>query len=399
MMNSEDRQTGDIKFSEELLNSFDAVNTKSEVGLQIVKDMVEFYKKRAALEESYAKGLAGLHKTMPGSGLFTKETPIQKEMKTLRTALLGTNEVGLKVSEQHQELCNKILNDICKQLEAWIKTKDTERKKISGEGQKHIKTVADAKGAVAKNKENCEKLVKESEKAKEALMKAEKDEINQPDNKKLQPVTRKASHNYNQAVDKVKAADQAYQASVKKANEELDSFRKEKMPVVLEQFQKFEEERWNTMLSSVRTYKNLYLALPPAISDYIGKDLNGLIENAKIDEDLTEFVKATKKEEKVEVIEYTPIKSKYDTEESNSNNNNNNATKEDTKTKDFSTKTAEEKLEEANAAKKSQKQQQDDEEAEQDKKSATKTKNDEDAKKKAQAAKANLFNESDDLFN
>jgi len=385
MMSSEDRQTGDIKFSEELLNSFDAVNTKSELGLQIVKDMVEFYKKRASVEESYAKALSGLHKTLPGSGLFTKDAPIQKEMKTLRVALLGTNEVGLKVAEQHQDLCNKILNDVCKQLEAWIKTKDAERKKISGEGQKHIKTVNDAKGAVVKNRENCDKLVKEADKAKEALMAAEKAEINQPDNKKLQPVTRKASHNHIQAVEKAKAADQVYQQSVKKANEELDSFRKEKMPAVLEQFQKWEEDRWNTLLASVRTYKNLYMAVPGVISDYIGKDLNGLIDNAKIDEDLTEFVKATKKEEKVEVIEYTPIKSKYETEESNNNNNNN--AKADEK-KDFSSKTAEEKLEEAKTAKKSEEPEEPDEQEEEKKKKE---------QAKAKNAAKNLFNE-DSLF-
>jgi len=378
-MSAEDRQTADVKFSQELLNCFDALNTKTEAGLQVVKDMVEFYKKRAGLEEQYAKGLTALHKSLPGSGLFTKDVPVQKEMKTLRTALLGMNDVGLKVSEQHQELCNKINNDICKQLENWIKTKEAEKKKITGEGQKHVKVVQDAKGNVAKNKENCEKLVKQSEKAKEALAKAEKDEINQPDNKKLQPATRKASHEYNQAADKVKAADQTYQASVKKANEDLDSFRKEKMPSVLEQLQKWEEDRWNTLLSSVRTYKNLAMTIPPAISDHIGKDLNTLIENAKIDEDFTEFVKATKKDDKPEVIEYTQIKSKYDKEEPQGT-----PVKDD---KNFSTKTAEEKLEDA-----ANKQNEEPESVDNNNNQT------EDMKKKAQAAKKNLFNEDDDLF-
>jgi len=385
MMSDQDHQTADVKFSQELLDCFDAINSKSELGLQIVKDMIEFYKKRAALEEQYAKGLAALHKTLPGSGLFTKEAPIQKEMKTLRTSLLGINEVGTKVAEQHQDFANKIVNDVCKQLETWTKTKEAEKKKLTGEGQKHLKVISDAKATVAKNREACEKLVKESEKAKEVLMKAEKDEINQPDNKKLQPATRKASHNYNQIAEKVKAADQQYQASVKKANEDMDSFRKEKMPAVLEQFQKWEEDRWNTLLGSVRIFKTLGLAVPPALTDLLGKELNTLIDNAKIDEDFSEFVKATKKDEaKVEVFEYTPIKSKYDTEEEPKPKTA--ETKEEPK--DFSSKTAEEKLEEAANSKK------------QDNNNNANTASDkeEDLKKKAAAAKANLFNEDDDLF-
>ncbi len=58
----------------------------------------------------------------------------------------------------------------------------------------------------------------------------------------------------------------------------------------------------------MRGYRTLALAIPSAITDYVGRDLNVIIDNAKIDEDFSEFVKSTKKEDKVEVIEYTPIK-------------------------------------------------------------------------------------------
>jgi hypothetical protein len=76
--------------------------------------------------------------------------------------------------------------------------------------------------------------MKEIDVAKEQLLKCEKDEINQPDNKKLQISTKKASQKYNELTEKGKTFDVTYQSAVKKANEELESFRKDKMPEILE---------------------------------------------------------------------------------------------------------------------------------------------------------------------
>lgn len=43
--------------------------------------MTEFIKKRAVLEAEYAKKLQELCKTVPGSGMFSKSAPIDKESK------------------------------------------------------------------------------------------------------------------------------------------------------------------------------------------------------------------------------------------------------------------------------------------------------------------------------
>ena len=47
----------------------------------MLKDVTEFIKKRAVLEAEYAKKLQELCKTVPGSGLFSKTAPIDKESK------------------------------------------------------------------------------------------------------------------------------------------------------------------------------------------------------------------------------------------------------------------------------------------------------------------------------
>jgi hypothetical protein len=58
--------------------------------------------------------------------------------------MLGMLEKEDKVAEQHLEFSKKITNEICKTLDNYVKTKEGERKKIAGEGQKHIKTVQDS---------------------------------------------------------------------------------------------------------------------------------------------------------------------------------------------------------------------------------------------------------------
>jgi len=71
------------------------VNARLENGLQVCRDVVAFYKKKAALEESYAKSLIELCKTVPSSagglgGLFSRGPPaLDKEGTTLRGALLS----------------------------------------------------------------------------------------------------------------------------------------------------------------------------------------------------------------------------------------------------------------------------------------------------------------------
>lgn len=49
--------------------------------MKVLKDVTEFIKKRAVLEAEYAKKLQELCKTVPGSGMFSKSAPIDKESK------------------------------------------------------------------------------------------------------------------------------------------------------------------------------------------------------------------------------------------------------------------------------------------------------------------------------
>ena len=56
--------------------------------------MTEFIKKRAVLENEYAKKLQELCKTVPGAGVFSKNAPIDKESKYVEEVLAEKGVVG-----------------------------------------------------------------------------------------------------------------------------------------------------------------------------------------------------------------------------------------------------------------------------------------------------------------
>jgi len=378
-----DSQNATSKWSEELSNAFPSIATKTEAGLQVVKDISEFYKARAKIESDYAKQLATLYKSPPGAGFFTKEPAITKEYRTLRESLLAILEKGTKISDSHQEFANKINTDVCKSLDNWVKNKTNDRTKIVADGQKYLQNVSAAKANVAKAKAEYERIMKETDSAKEKLIKAEKDESSQPDNKKLPPITKKASQTWIQSREKAKSLESSYQAAVKNANEELEAFRSERMPTIVENLQKWEEERWNTLLASVKALKLAQESVPVLLEQH-NKDLITNYEAANIEEDFREFIETNKKPDIDESFEFISFKSKYEDEEEEEE-------KKQTPVEERKqeTKPVEEKKQEKISEPKSEEQTKQEE-----------AKKDAD-KKKTQELKANLFGDSDtssDIF-
>jgi len=179
------------------------------------------------------------------------------------------------------------------------------------EGQKHLKAVADAKLNVAKAKDAYEKVMKEIDAAKDAHIKAEKDEAAQPDKKNLPPITKKAAERLGLAVGKKEAALTAYSSAVTKANEEVSGFRTERMPQVLEALQVWEEDRWNALLGALKTFRGLAESVPTGIDEQL-KDVVTAFDAANIDEDFNEVITSLKKETKDDqVIEVVVFKSKH----------------------------------------------------------------------------------------
>jgi len=285
-----------VKFSQDLWDGFDIVNTKSEQGAQVVKDISEFLKKRAQLEAEYAKGLAALCKAVPGAGggLFSKgPAAVEKETKTLKAALLSIQEEGSRAAAGHQDFANKVLNDVVKPLELFLKAKENERKKITTEGQKRVKSVQEAKAAVEKAKENYTKATKEAEAATEAHEKASKELSAATDNKKHQEAEKRASQKATQLNEKAKASEAPYQKAVDTANDVIAKSFGEHLPPLIDQIQTLEEERYAQLRTVLQEYLTAQRAVPTNLEERC-QDIEKSISAIDIDADLAEFVDAHK---------------------------------------------------------------------------------------------------------
>lgn len=285
-----------VKFSEDLWDGFDVLNAKTEQGVQVLKDIVEFLKKRAQIEAEYAKALGALCKAAPGSSgsLFGKNAPaIDKETKTLKAALLSIQEEGSRTATGHQDFANKVLSDIVKPLDASLKAKENDRKKNSIEGQKRLKAVQEAKAAAEKTKDSYLKASKEAEGATEAHEKAKSDLAGAADNKKHQEAEKRAGQKVGPLNEKAKAAEGAYTKAVDTANDVVSKTFSEHLPPVIDAIQTLEEERYALLRTALQDYLTAQRAIPANIEERC-QELEKAISAIDIDADLSEFVDAHK---------------------------------------------------------------------------------------------------------
>lgn len=300
------------QYSDELLTCFEAVNNKTTGGVQLARDISAFYAARAKIEATYAASLTALYKALPGAGMFTKEPPITKETSGSKEAMMSILNDGLVVAEEHQKFSQKITQDVCRNLDAWVKAKEPERKKLSNEGLKLQKSLNDARLASNKAKDNYDKLSKAADAAQDADEKAQSDVSKDSSNKKLANLASRTKTALKTAKDKANAADKTYQDSVTKANTILENFKEKGMPELMKSFQEWDEDRWNVMIESVKTFKNLQSELPSVIENYVS-NIDSKIDSADIEQDVSEFINTAKESSKGsgEPLEYKKYPSKY----------------------------------------------------------------------------------------
>eukprot|EP01113_Clastostelium_recurvatum_P024363 TRINITY_DN290_c0_g1_i1.p1 TRINITY_DN290_c0_g1~~TRINITY_DN290_c0_g1_i1.p1 ORF type:complete len:346 (-),score=135.22 TRINITY_DN290_c0_g1_i1:113-1150(-) len=279
-----------VKFSEDLWDSFDVVAQRTEIGTQVARDLAEFLKKRAELEQDYAKKLASLSKTPLGASMFSKQGSVEKEAKSIRTAIVSMQEESAKIANAHLEFSAKLVTDVIKPLETFIKTKEADRKKHISEGQKKQKALTDAKTTAERARDAYVKAGKESDAASEAHEKAQKELSADAENKKLKENEKRASQKVGPAADKVKAAEAAYHKAVETANELQGKSFTEHMPAALDALQQYEQERFGQIQGSVGDFLRLQKLVPTQMDTYL-MDFAKQVDAMDHDADIDEFVK------------------------------------------------------------------------------------------------------------
>lgn len=299
-----------VKYSEDLWDGFEHLSVKTDQGLTVIKDITDFIKKRAALEADYGKRLQDLCKTVPGSGLFSKQAPIEKEAKTLRGAFLAWQEEGTKIAYHHIEFSNKINNDIVKPLEAFVKSKEPERRKTVAEGQKRTAAYTTAKTNVDKAKAAYIAASKEAEAATEAHEKVKADLEAAPEAKKKQlgENEKRVQQRTTQLTDKAKAAEAAYQKAVDTANEVSKETYGTHLPPVIEALQQLEEERYTASKAVIEAFHREFRVLPDQLIQR-ADELSKALEALDVEADLVEYAEAHKSAtSEPEIFKFVPFK-------------------------------------------------------------------------------------------
>jgi len=308
------------KFSKDLWDSFDAVAAKTETSASVAAQLVEFLSKRAKIEADYAKNLSELSKKpWPSGGLFGgKGDIVDKEAKSIKGVILSLREEGAHIAAAHQEFSAKILSEVVRPVEGFLKSKENDRKKNIAEAQKRLKVQVDAKQSHDRAKDVYSKAGKDSDIASEAHEKAQKDLFADADNKKLKENEKKAAQKVQPTADKLKAAEAAYQKAVDQVNDIQAKTFTEHLPPILDFLQQFEEDRFAVLRQILADALRLQKEVPEKISGYtleIAKQVDGL----DLEGDLDEFVKANAKD-KTEPTPYIFVGYK-DTESSGSSSN------------------------------------------------------------------------------
>ncbi|XP_019850378.1 PREDICTED: growth arrest-specific protein 7-like isoform X1 [Amphimedon queenslandica] len=137
-------------------SGFDVIREKHVQGKDVIKEMMDFFKERAAIEEQYARNLNKLSKSTHG----------EQEEGTLLAAWKSLKAELRQRSEAHSKFASKITETIEKPLFEFKESQKTDRKHHEQLLEKSRKQLQSLDAAIDKAKQSLNGLVKTSGKMK-----------------------------------------------------------------------------------------------------------------------------------------------------------------------------------------------------------------------------------------
>jgi len=285
----------------ELWDQFDALNKKTEAGIQLLKDFLDYFIKQAKNEGDYGRNLVAFSKETPGAGFLSKNPPVNSETKTFKAALLSLQQYNGATGQLLVDFSTKLTTEVIKNLDAFVKTKEAERKKFIADGSKFLKVVADLKAAAARAQANYTGASKEAEAAREALEKIPSED------KRYKQAEAKS----NTLAERAKQAESTYQLAVDRANEAQNKSFADEMPPVLEGLKQLEADRFKHLQQALKTFTTLKEESPNFIQSKL-KEMIDLVEAASWDEDWGEWASSHKPaKERPDGVEFIAFQGKY----------------------------------------------------------------------------------------
>jgi len=285
----------------ELWDQFDALNKKTEAGIQLLRDFLEYFGKQAKLEGDYGRNLVAFSKETPGAGFLSKNPPVNVETKTFKAALLSLQQYNGATGQQLVDFSTKLTTEVIKNLDSFVKAKDAERKKFIADGSKFLKGVSDLKAAATRAQGAYTNASKEAEAAREALEKIPSED------KRYKQVEAKTTA----LAEKAKQAESSYQLAIDRANEAQNKSFTDEMPPILEGLKQLEADRFKHLQQALKTFTTLKEESPNFIQAKL-KEMIDLVEAASWDEDWGEWASSHKPaKERPDAVEFVAFQGKY----------------------------------------------------------------------------------------
>ncbi|KAL7717362.1 F-BAR domain-containing protein [Entamoeba marina] len=234
-----------MSFTEDLVFEFPAVAQKMENVITLSKAYLSYFK------------------DLPmKSGMFNKESPIEKTETTLKNMLNKMNEEYAKVSQQHLTNGTNITTNIVKPLEVLIKDLEAGKKETLKNYVINYKKLANEIQNVTAAGSNLEGVALEKNNAK-----------------------------LNQLEAKLTKAETDYRAAVEKANVTREVLYQTEVPEVLKSCNELISKHFDTFKSYLDQFITYTAELSTVVSDVSG-ELKTCLEEVNFESDLEEFVKA-----------------------------------------------------------------------------------------------------------
>ncbi|XP_024286551.1 proline-serine-threonine phosphatase-interacting protein 2 [Oncorhynchus tshawytscha] len=248
---------------------YDCIIQHLNDGKRTCKEIEDFMKARASIEEKYAKELLGLSKKVCG----------HNEMNTLKRSLdmfkLQTEHVSLS----HLQLA-QTMRDEAKKLEDFRERQKETRKKVEQQMDALHKQRATQFKKTMETKKTYEQKCRDKEEA-EQNMNRNASTSNVKQQEKLLTKTQQAKQN-------AEEADRLYMHNVSVLGKTREDWQKEHIKAC-EVFEKQEVERINTLRNMVWTHLN-QLSQQCVTSDELHEEVRKSLEQCDIQEDIEHFV-------------------------------------------------------------------------------------------------------------
>ncbi|XP_059213256.1 proline-serine-threonine phosphatase-interacting protein 2 [Centropristis striata] len=248
---------------------YDAIIQYLNDGKRTCKEVEEFMKARASIEEKYAKDLLGLSKKVCG----------HNEMNTLKRSLdmfkLQTEHVSLSHSQLAQSM-----REEAKKLEEFREKQKEARKKL----EQQMDTLHKQKASQFKKTMDSKKTYEQKCRDKEEADQNVNRNTNTNNTKQMEKLYAKAQ----QAKQNAEEADRFYHQNVLTVGKARDEWLKEHIKVC-ETFEKQAMERINFLRNTVWTHLN-QLSQQCVTSDELYEEVRKSLENCAVQEDIEHFV-------------------------------------------------------------------------------------------------------------